>query len=780
MKKNTVLKQLLAVAIIAIMVFGSPATLAYAAKEMFTTYEITSVAITGIDAPEAGKPFDFTAEESSQKYNIIKVAWHQQYGSGYITSTSSTAAPGAVYSVCIVLEVATPDHYFKTGDGRVSAVTDVTVNGQPAWANNAQDYELFSIDASKYEHDTTYKRFLCVWYTFPEVSGPPSIQSLDLKIDSPVTGESPATRAVIPTVNGMENVGYINIDRIEWNYQNGSGMSANTPFEYGESYTAVFYLTALWPREYATDPNHVLATPGNPFTAVTATVNGKAATVLPNGDASKNIIVAVKLTCDGIGRIPEASVSVTPPKAGESPNYSATVSSNKYTVAGTADRFTSGGVTWYNETDKKSLYVGIDKFESGKAYSVTVELSASEGYEFPTSGLTAKVNGQTAKTWGRESSEAFLSYTFEALKHICSPTKVEEKKATCTENGKKAHYFCSECGKYFEDSNCTKEIAEIDAWGVIQATDHTGGKATCVEKAKCKVCGVSYGEFAAHEYSKSWDYTDASGHAHKCKVNGCEQHDAIEPHTPGPAATNTSPQTCTVCKYVIAPADTHKHELTEVEKVSATCTTAGKKAYFYCKSCGGVFSNVTGTKKITDESTLVIPATGHKESKWKSDTEMHWKECNAKGCDVIIDGSKAGHEFGEDSKCTVCGYKQGDLVPETELASSEGGDVTEADTTEADTTEADTTETELTELPNVSGTEPNRSTEAPVDTVGADTTPSGKVGIGMWIAVIVLGVVAVASTSVLAVMLVKRKKVTVEKAEKVEGTEGTEERDETD
>jgi len=779
---------MLAVTIIMIMAFGSPVTSAYAAKEMFTTYEITSVAITGIDAPEAGKPFDFTAEEASQKYNIIKVAWQQQYSDKYITSTSSTATPGLVYSVCIVLEVATPDHFFKTGDGRVSAVTDVTVNGQPAWANNTQDYELFSIDASKYEHDTTYKRFLCVWYTFPEVSGPPPIQSLDLKIDSPVTGEIPSTQAVIPTVDGMENVGYINIDRIEWSYQSGSDLTANASFEYGESYTVAFYLTALSPREYATDPNHMFASPGNPFTAVTATVNGKTATVLPNGNAAKNIVVSVVLTCDGIGKIPEASASVTPPKAGESPNYSAGVSSNKYTVAGTADRFTSGGVTWYNETDKKSMYVGSDKFESGKVYSVTVELSASEGYEFPTSGLTATINGQAAETWGRDSSEAFLCYTFEALQHICSPTKVEETKATCTENGKKAYYFCSECGKYFEDSNCTREIAGFDAWGVIAATGHTGGKATCVEKANCKVCGASYGDFAAHDYGKAWDYTDASGHAHKCKVNGCDQHDAIEAHTPGPEATNTAPQTCTVCKYVIVPADTHKHELTEVEKVSATCTTAGKKAYFYCKSCGGLFSNATGTKKITDESTLIIPATGHKESKWKSDPDMHWKECNAKGCDVIIDGTKSAHEIGKDNKCTVCGYKKGTPVSETESAASESAEITEPDTTGADTTvpettAPETTEPESTELPHVSDTEPDQSTAASVDTIGADTTPSGKVGIGMWIAVIVLGVVAVASTSVLAVMLVKRKKVTVEKAEKVEGTEETEEteeRDETD
>ena len=47
----------------------------FAAKDMFTTYQIDDVTITGIDTPTAGKTFDFTAEEASQKYNIIKVAY---------------------------------------------------------------------------------------------------------------------------------------------------------------------------------------------------------------------------------------------------------------------------------------------------------------------------------------------------------------------------------------------------------------------------------------------------------------------------------------------------------------------------------------------------------------------------------------------------------------------------------------------------------------------------------------------------------------------------------
>ncbi len=753
-----------------LMLSGFP-TPVFAAKEMFSTYEVTSVSISGIDAPEAGKYFDFTAEENSQKYNIIKVVWKQQYSDKFITNTSSVVQPGIQYSVCIILEVATPDHHFKTGEGRVSAVPSVTVNGQTARADNTQDYELFSIDASKYEHDTVYQRFLRVWYTFPEVPEGDAIESIEILIDPPVSGELPAKKAVIPTVNGGENVGFINVDDITWNYQDGRSLPYGTAFEYGENYTVALYLSAVRSRKYATDPNHFFASPGNPFTAVVATVNGKTATVLPNGDASAHIIVSAVLTCEGVGKISEASVSITPPKAGEAPDYNAVVNGKNYTTADTKDRFTSGGVTWYNETENKSMYVGIDKFEGGSTYSVTVELEAADGYAFSSYAIPASINGKAAEIDGRDSSEAYLHCTFEALpeeKHICSPIKADEVKATCTTDGKKEHYLCTECGKFFEDAKCTKEITDINRWGVIPAAGHTGGKATCKEQAKCTSCGVSYGEFAAHNYGSGWDYKDASGHAHTCKV--CGAHDSLQPHsggtakcgekakctackteygeikahvwstawdykdtkghahkctvcgghdtvqehsggtadcqnkakcsacgteygktgdhkwstqwdytdtkghahkctvcgergdivkhTPGAAATEASPQTCTVCNYVIEPAKKHEHKLTKAAAADASCTTAGKEQHYVCEGCGKIFSDSKGTKEITDQDSLIIPAVGHKESKWKSDADIHWKECTVKGCGVIIEGTNAGHEFGKNDKCTVCGFKR--------------------------------------------------------------------------------------------------------------------------
>ncbi|MBQ7930667.1 MAG: hypothetical protein IJ334_06610, partial [Clostridia bacterium] len=167
-KMNSIYRIYTVIFCLVLMLSGFP-TSVFAAKEMFSTYEITDVTITGIDAPEAGKYFDFTAEEESQKYNIIKVAWMQEYSGKYIMDTFAVVSSGVRYTAVIVLEVASPDHHFKTGEGRISAVPSVSVNGQTANANNTFDYELFMPDASKYEHDTTYQRYLTVYYTFPEV-----------------------------------------------------------------------------------------------------------------------------------------------------------------------------------------------------------------------------------------------------------------------------------------------------------------------------------------------------------------------------------------------------------------------------------------------------------------------------------------------------------------------------------------------------------------------------------------------------------------------------------
>lgn len=101
---------------------------------------------------------------------------------------------------------------------------------------------------------------------------------------------------------------------------------------------------------------------------------------------------------------------------------------------------------------------------------------------------------------------------------------------------------------------------------------------------------------------------------------------------------------------------THTHTLTLVSAKDSTCTEAGNKAYYTCTGCDKWFEDASGSVEITDHNSVVLPAKGHTVSDWKSDANNHWKECNAAGCGIIIEGSKAAHSYGNDNICDICGY----------------------------------------------------------------------------------------------------------------------------
>ena len=99
-------------------------------------------------------------------------------------------------------------------------------------------------------------------------------------------------------------------------------------------------------------------------------------------------------------------------------------------------------------------------------------------------------------------------------------------------------YIISECADDNKDHKC-------DDCGK-KLTEHTGGKATCKDKAKCEVCGAEYGEL------------DAKNHTNL-------------KHFPAKAATKT---------------------------------TEGNIEYWYCEGCGKYFSDKDGTKEIKKADTV--------------------------------------------------------------------------------------------------------------------------------------------------------------------------------
>ena len=115
-------------------------------------------------------------------------------------------------------------------------------------------------------------------------------------------------------------------------------------------------------------------------------------------------------------------------------------------------------------------------------------------------------------------------------------------------------YIISECADDNKDHKC-------DYCGK-KLTEHTGGKATCKDKAKCEVCGAEYGEL------------DPKNHTNL-------------KHFPAKAATKT---------------------------------TEGNIEYWYCEGCGKYFSDKDGTKEIKKADTVTAKLKDDSKSPQTGDT----------------------------------------------------------------------------------------------------------------------------------------------------------------
>ena len=331
-------------------------------------------------------------------------------------------------------------------------------------------------------------------------------------------------------------------------------------------------------------------------------------------------------------------------------------------------------------------------------------------------------------------------------------TAVPAKDATCTEDGNTAYWTCSACNKWFSDENGANEITDHSSV-VIAATGHTageewqsdaanhwhictkcnqkideaahsGGTATCSQKAVCEVCGEAYGSTTKHNYVSNHDeaqhwkecsfcksidpenpktdhtfgewetVTDSSCTAtgtkkHTCtgcdysetgviekKAHTTEHHGRIEP-----TCTTTGSieyWQCSVCNKKFSNADCTtevtdvtipmaNHTLNKTDAKAATCTEAGNAEYWTCSVCKKLFSDSEGKNEITAAS-VVIPATGHTadDSGWNSNGTNHWHVCAT--CKEKFD--EAAHTGGtatcsSKAVCDVCKAEYGTTTAHT-------------------------------------------------------------------------------------------------------------------
>ena len=242
----------------------------------------------------------------------------------------------------------------------------------------------------------------------------------------------------------------------------------------------------------------------------------------------------------------------------------------------------------------------------------------------------------------------------------------EETPATCINDGMKAHYYCSDCGKYFDESKkeTTEAALTIPTTGV-----HTFGTlidenpATCIAggmKAhyKCTVCGKYFDE----------DKNETTEEALKTPISPYYGHSfgfwVEEQYATCQAPGRKGYKHCSICNkdydasntvitdWVI-PINPDGHELGDlVAEVPATCKDTGVKAHRDCNLCGKNCDPIT-RKEIAD---LTIPTTNdHTFGGWTDEVAPTTTEFGTKG-----------HK-----DCTVCGKhfdKDGNEITELRIA----------------------------------------------------------------------------------------------------------------
>ena len=300
--------------------------------------------------------------------------------------------------------------------------------------------------------------------------------------------------------------------------------------------------------------------------------------------------------------------------------------------------------------------------------------------------------------------------------HIGNTYLVGQKEATCYAEGYTGDTYCSTCNHEIEkgtpiaknahnpasvwttdETDHWKECQTVGCGNIIDKAHHSGGEATCVNKAICEVCKIEYGDVDAtnHKYTEvrgakdatccekgytgdtyctdcnalissgaeipaTGNHTDVDGkwesdgtnHWHTCYFG--TKFD-ITAHNGG-EATCKSPAECSECGHSYGPLDANNHKGTTYLKnqKEATCFEEGYTGDTYCSDCN---------EKIADGQSIAKNA-HNPASVWTTNEHDHWKECQTVGCGNVID--KAAHSGGEatcvsKAVCEVCKAQYGDV-----------------------------------------------------------------------------------------------------------------------
>ena len=231
--------------------------------------------------------------------------------------------------------------------------------------------------------------------------------------------------------------------------------------------------------------------------------------------------------------------------------------------------------------DFDGMYILSDD-NSGNSFPVAsftlTGINWIEGYgqwKFEADGASIYISGTNDKTAtgfkvsggnGKPDNPYTFEAVYEAITHTHTLVKIDEVSATCTEDGTREYWKCSECNKLFSDSDATHEI---NAPTEIPSTGHDWGEWVVTKEATA---------------------TEDGSRMRVCKNNPSHKETEVIEKT------------------------SHIHTIVKVDAAPATCTEDGHEAYWMCSLCTKMFSDANGVNEIN--SPTLIPAIGHDWGDW--------------------------------------------------------------------------------------------------------------------------------------------------------------------
>ena len=584
--------------------------------------QISSVTVTNVPTPFAGSKVSVSATINTTGTELYSMDWYDKTAGRFLESTDHFIE-NHIYEVQLWVE-AKSGYEFRT-NGSVPNVT-ATVGGKTAKVSKAYEYQAWAMIVVSYTFDPCAKM---------------EIKSVDLQLEG-ITKSGNVLRVeqgqYVPfsIQSGDEKVAlYPQLHTRYYPYGfRWSNSTKDTVAYQGDRFQGGcdYYVTiALKPRDSA-------FTFADDFTA---TIGGKSAQIKSLGKTYAEI--SVEVTC--IGTIVGGNINpvVSLPRDGNAPDYSLTYDNCEHIEYASV----SG---WYDVESGAKLLTSQNTFQAGKQYRVEVQCTAAYAYKFQRDAndkmeYTPMITGGKVDSYsfgydsyrGREFITLVKTFTAPIPDHTHTDSDWQ-----CDESAHRK--YCTACGK------------------VMGGGAHYGGTATCTQKAKCTVCGYGYGKLEDHKWSPKYHPVDASGHALQCA--NCKGYDTRKPHTPGPAATETTPQTCTECGYVIEPAKNHTH-------TPSSWRITGAYHYKACTTCGDFLEQEDHTGGIAtckEKGKCIVCGYGYIEENEEHDPDTsQWTACGnlyhahlCKDCGAHCDmqDHAAGPAGTPDAAvvCKDCGY----------------------------------------------------------------------------------------------------------------------------